>query len=198
VVSEQPLSMGAEELGEWRGAWRRAPRWLWPAGAVRAAADGAPLRSACACAAGGDGVLLSALRGRGRGIGGAAPGTAAAVLVRDAGHGTPAPGKGAPVCSRPAPGLGQRLRRLLEVCLPPHVLRLIESRWVSKSLAFAGKLRPRRLNNWRFSLTRGARACLCVRPSTRGASTRASSCSARRPAAPPCGTRRRMPPRPSP
>jgi hypothetical protein len=27
---------------------------------------------------------------------------------------------------------------------------LIDSRWVSKPLAFAGKLRPRRLNNWPF------------------------------------------------
>jgi hypothetical protein len=30
---------------------------------------------------------------------------------------------------------------------------LIESRWLSKPLASAGKLRPRRLNNWPFGLT---------------------------------------------
>jgi hypothetical protein len=57
---------------------------------------------------------------------------------------------------QPDPPLAAATHRGLHRAVRPHAgdlqseRLLIESRWVSTSLAFAGKLRPRRLNNQPF------------------------------------------------
>jgi hypothetical protein len=54
--------------------------------------------------------------------------------------------------------------------LRPHRL-FVESQWVSKPLAFAGKRRPRRLNNQPLPLTTSIHSAVLMRPAASSART---------------------------